>query len=181
MLNGLSLSTIGNPLGTPSATNPPAAQRNQSDSRRSAESTDGDPNDPEAQAIALLKTYGFVDGSSPQDPLGDRGDMGLATNAGLREIDALIKLVRQLSDLALSEDRFVDGHRADASAGSIELLASFDRRGQQKSAVTFYGLDVYGLGVCQDSSTKDCATATTASAASVSLVQQSARAQPWAS
>jgi hypothetical protein len=31
--------------------------------------------------------------------LGTRGDMGVAVNAGLREIDALINMVKQLSQL----------------------------------------------------------------------------------
>ena len=171
MLNGLSLSTIGNPLGTASVTNPrplngtnptPIGQPN----------TDGDPNDPEAQAIALLKTYGFVDGSTPQDPLGDRGDMGLATNAGLREIDALIKLVRQLSSLPFQKTVLLMGTGLTRPPDQLNYWRALIGAAQ-KSAVTFYGLDVYGLGVCQDSATKDCATATTASAASVSLVQQS--------
>lgn len=42
---------------------------------------------------------GFADGASPMDPLGTRGDMGVVVQAGLREIDALTKLVRQLSQL----------------------------------------------------------------------------------
>src|ERR1035438_8748979 len=35
---------------------------------------------------------GFADGASTLDPLGLRGDMSVSTNAGLREIDALIEI-----------------------------------------------------------------------------------------
>jgi len=42
---------------------------------------------------------GNADGSGPQDPLGTREIWACCVNAGLREIDALQKLVRQLSEL----------------------------------------------------------------------------------
>ncbi len=89
VLNGLSLSTLGVSLNTSvssaTATVSAVHAAKPPQTSRTAPPPAGDPTAP--------------DGSSLQDPLGTRGDMGVAVNAGLREIDALVRLVGQLSQL----------------------------------------------------------------------------------
>ena len=172
MLNGLSL-TAGNILAlnsfAPSNNAPPLSTGL---SATGVGAVNGG-SDPGAQAAAMLQTFGNSDGSGPQDPLGIRGDMGVATIAGLREIDALTKLVRQLSAVPFQKTVLLMGTGLTRPPDQMEYWRSLISSAN-KGGVTFYGLDVYGLGVCQDSSTTDCANATTATAASVSLLQQSA-------
>jgi VWFA-related protein len=144
MLNGLSMSTIGVPVD---ATGGPGVNSG---------------------------SDGFADGSSPQDPLGTRGDMGLAVNAGLREIDALKRLVNQLSPLPFQKTVLLMSTGLTRPPDQIEYWNSLISAAN-KGGVTFYGLDVYGLGVCQDSSNGDCATASTATAASTALVHKTAQ------
>ena len=115
-----------------------------------------------------------ADGSSVWDPLGTRGDIGVVVTAGLREIDALQKLVRQLSELPFQKTVMLMSSGLTRPPDQLEYWNALIKSANQ-AGVTFYGLDVYGLGVCQDSSTTDCLQATTPSAASVSLLKQSTR------
>jgi VWFA-related protein len=98
---------------------------------------------------------GFADGSTPQDPLGLRGDMGLSTNAGLREIDALIGLVRQLSSLPFQKTVLLLGTGLTRPADLTEYWDSLIHQAIT-GGITFYALDVYGLGVCQGDTDPDC-------------------------
>ena len=177
MLNGLSLNTIGGPIAGPGALN-----------GSSAATIAGPPgvSQPGTQAAALAvfmpevpgpagvggSIFGFSDGTSLSDPLATRGDMGVAVQAGLREIDALIKLVRQLSPLPFQKTVLLMGTGLTRPPDQLDywksLISSANAAG-----VTFYGVDVYGLAVCQDSSTNDCTTPSSASAASASLLQTS--------
>ena len=97
----------------------------------------------------------FADGSSVKDPLGMRGDMGLAVNAGLREIDALIGLVRQLSPLPFQKTVVLLGTGLTRPADQLEYWDSLIHAAT-KGGVTFYAMDVYGLGVCQGDTDPDC-------------------------
>jgi VWFA-related protein len=97
----------------------------------------------------------FADGSNVQDPLGLRGDMGLSTNAGLREIDALIGLVRQLSPLPFQKTVLLLGTGLTRPADQTEYWDSLIHQAA-KGSVTFYAMDVYGLGVCQGDANPDC-------------------------
>jgi len=88
---------------------------------------------------------GNADGSSPQDPLGTRGDMGVATQAGLREIDALTKLVRQLSPLPFQKTVMMMSTGLTRPPDQLEYWNSLITSAN-KSGITFYGLDVNALG-----------------------------------
>ncbi len=114
---------------------------------------------------------GNADGSSVSDPLGTRGDIGVVVTAGLREIDALQKLVRQLSELPFQKTVMLMSSGLTRPPDQLEYWNSLIKSAN-RAGVTFYGLDVYGLGVCQDSS-GECVTRTP-SASSVSLLKQSA-------
>jgi hypothetical protein len=131
MLNGLSMATLGVPAGAGGNT-----------------ATVG----PSGVSIVTAPAAGVptgADGSSARDPLGTRGDMGLAVNAGLREIDALIGLVKQLSQLPFQKTVLLMSTGLTRPPDQLEYWQSLIRSAN-KGGVTFYGLDVYGLGVCQD-------------------------------
>ncbi len=170
MLNGLSMATLGIPAGTVLNS-----------------TTIG----PIGTSIASAPAAGVpigADGSSVHDPLGTRGDMGVAVTAGLREIDALIRLVSQLSQLPFQKTVLLMSTGLTRPPEQLEYWQSLISSAN-KGGVTFYGLDVYGLSACQD--VPDCAPGVpsqTASAASVGLLkstaslsqQQISRAQPSA-
>jgi VWFA-related protein len=129
--------------------------------------------------IPGISDYGVSDGSSVQDPLGTRGDMGVAVQAGLREIDALTKLVRQLSPLPFQKSVLLMSGGLTRPPDQMEYWRSLIKTANT-GGVTFYGMDVFGLGVCQDTTQSsgndphnDCATGTTAAAASVALIEKS--------
>jgi VWFA-related protein len=110
---------------------------------------------------------GFADGANPNDPLGLRGDMGFSTNAGLREIDALIGLVRQLSTMPFQKTVLLLSTGLTRPADFKEYWDSLIHQAVS-GGVTFYAMDVYGLGVCQDDTGLDCvAHSTMASAESM--------------
>ncbi len=115
-----------------------------------------------------------ADGSSPTDPLGTRGDMGVAVNAGLREIDALTRLVKQLGQLPFQKTVLLMSTGLTRPPDQLEYWQSFIQSAN-KNGVTFYGVDVWGLSPCQD--VPDCPPgrfSQTASAASVDLLKTSA-------
>jgi len=97
----------------------------------------------------------FADGSSVRDPLGVRGDMGFSVNAGLREIDALTGLVRRLSSLPFQKTVVLFGTGLTRPPDQLEYWDSLIQAASQ-AGVTFYAMDVYGLGVCQGDTDPDC-------------------------
>src|ERR1035438_8809040 len=103
----------------------------------------------------MAGAVGFADGASTLDPLGLRGDMSLNTNAGLREIDALIGLVRQLSPLPFQKTVMLLSTGLTRPADLTEYWDSMVRQAIA-GGVTFYAMDVYGLGVCQGNTDPDC-------------------------
>ncbi len=166
ILNALSLTTMAQPTGYGNLAN-------QTNLNGLSFNTDGSP------VVIGASNLGVSDGASTQDPLGTRGDMGIATQAGLREIDALIKLVKQLSPLPFQKTVLLMGTGLTRPPDQMEywksLISSANTGG-----VTFYAVDVYGLAVCQDTaqsipgSNSDCATATTTTAASAALLARAA-------
>lgn len=116
----------------------------------------------------MAGAVGFADGASTRDPLGLRGDMGLSTNAGLREIDALIGLVRQLSPLPFQKTVMLLSTGLTRPADLTEYWDSLVRQAIA-GGVTFYAMDVYGLGVCQGNTDPDC-VAHSAMASSASML-----------
>jgi VWFA-related protein len=122
-------------------------------------------------APVLGEADGFTDGANARDPLGTRGDMGLAVNAGLREIDALKALVKQLSPLPFQKTVLLMGGGLTRPPDQIDYWQSLIHSATQ-AGVTFYGVDVYGLGVCQDMS--DCTTSSSAMTPSIGMLKKAA-------
>lgn len=114
---------------------------------------------------------GTSDGSSAHDPLGPRGDTGIANVTAMREIDMLTKLVRQLTPLPFQKTVLLMSTGLTRPTEQLSYWNALIRSANQ-GGVTFYGVDVYGLGVCQDSSNNDCIKATTATSQSVALLQR---------
>ena len=112
---------------------------------------------------------GTADGSSLWDALGTRGDMGVATQAGLREIDALLKAVRQLSPLPFQKTVVM---LSTGFTRPSELLEYWDLliKSANKGGVTFYTVDVNGP--CYNA---DPMCSQTPSSASVAMVGAAAR------
>src|SRR5580658_2857288 len=110
-----------------------------------------------------------ADGSSPSDPLGARGDMGFSVNAGLREIDALKGLVRQLTPLPFQKTVLLLGAGLTRPPDQLEYWDSLIRQATQ-GGVTFYAMDVWGLGICQDAPSGGCLNAGSASAPAVAMM-----------
>ncbi len=96
-----------------------------------------------------------ADGSSSSDPLGMRGDMEFSVNAGLREIDALRGLVRQLSPLPFQKTVLLMTTGMTRPPDQIEYWNSLVQAAT-RGGVTFYAMDVWGLGVCQDEPSDSC-------------------------
>src|ERR1035438_468327 len=114
-------------------------------------------------------SIGVGDSGSAGDPLGTRGDMGLSVNAGLREIDALIGLVRQLSPLPFQKTVLLLSTGLTRPPDQLEYWDSLIHQAT-KGGVTFYAMDVWGLGVCQDSPSDSCLAPQSASAPSVAML-----------
>jgi VWFA-related protein len=134
VLNGLSMSTLGVSLNSSGST--------------AIAATAGSPPPVSVTAPPPAGVPTAPDGSSAQDPLGTRGDMGVAVNAGLREIDALIGLVKQLGQLPFQKTVLLMSTGLTRPPDQLEYWKSLIANAN-KGGVTFYGLDVYGLGVCQ--------------------------------
>jgi len=111
---------------------------------------------------------GFADGANPNDALGLRGDMGFSTNAGLREIDALTGLVRQLGTMPFQKTVLLLSTGLTRPADFKEYWDSLIRQAVA-GGVTFYAMDVYGLGVCQDDTDPDCVAHSTMASAEAML------------
>jgi VWFA-related protein len=90
---------------------------------------------------------GNADGSSVGDPLGTRGDMGFSVYAGLRELDALRGLIKQLSPLPFQKTVLLLSNGLTRPPDQLEYWDSTVKLAN-KGYVTFYAVDVHGL--CQD-------------------------------
>ncbi len=110
-----------------------------------------------------------ADGSSPLNPLGARGAMGLASQGALREINSLLKAVRQLSALPFQKTVVM---LSSGFTRPPELLEYWDSliRAANKGGVTFYTVDVNGL--CYNA---DILCSQTPSGASVAMLGAAAR------
>jgi len=116
---------------------------------------------------------GNADGSSVADPLGTRGDMGFSVIAGLREIDALLKLVRQLGPLPFQKTVLLLSTGMTRPPDQLEYWNSLIQSARD-ARVTFYAMDVYGLGVCQGDTNPDC-SAHSAMQPSIDMLRHTAR------
>ena len=100
---------------------------------------------------------GFADGSSPVHPLGTRGEMGLSVYAGLREIDALRGLIRQLSPLPFQKTVLLLSSGLTRPPDQLEYWDATIKLANQGN-VTFYAVDVHGL--CQEDTCQQTPAAT---------------------
>jgi len=112
---------------------------------------------------------GIGDSGSALDPLGTWGDIGFAVNAGLREIDALKGLVRQLGPLPFQKTVLLLSTGLTRPPDQLEYWDSLIHQATQ-GGVTFYAMDVWGLGICQDAPSGGCLTAGSASVQSVAML-----------
>jgi VWFA-related protein len=101
-------------------------------------------------------TNGNADGSSVTNVLGTRGDMDVAEQAGLREIDSLTRMVKQLSPLPFQKTVMLMSSGLIRPKDQLEYWNSLIRLAN-KGGITFYGLDVNGLRECAEG--QDCAQA----------------------
>jgi VWFA-related protein len=116
---------------------------------------------------------GNADGSSNVNPLGTRGAMGFAVNVGLRELDSLIGLVRQLTPLPFQKTVLLMGTGLTRPPDQLEYWNSLIQSAKTGN-VTFYSMDVWGLGVCQGQAAIDCLTSGSSMAASGAMLNQTA-------
>jgi len=130
---------------------------------------------------AMLDGLGFSppggitpgDSGSVADPLGTWGDMGLSVNAGLDEIGALLRLVRQLSPVPFHKTVLFLSTGFTKPPDQLEywdlLIDS-----ASKAGVTFYAMDVWGLGVCQDAPSGGCLSSSSAIAPASAMLNYTA-------
>src|ERR1035441_1307567 len=121
---------------------------------------------------------GNADGSGAGDPLGTRGDMGFSVYAGLREIDALRRLIRQLTPLPFQKTVLLLSNGLTRPPDQLEYWDSMIRSAN-KGNVTFYAVDIHGL--CRD---QFCSTTPSTNAAAMLQMtaaqsQQQATVVPW--
>lgn len=114
-------------------------------------------------AQQLINTAGQVrsaaagPGADATNPLGPRGSMELDALGGMRDLDALASLVRQLGPLPFHKTVLLLSTGITRPPDQMEYWRSVIRSAN-KGGVTFYGLDVYGLNVCQDDPSVGCLT-----------------------
>ena len=91
------------------------------------------------------------------NPLGPRGSMELESLGGMRDLDALYSLVRQLSPLPFQKTVLLLSTGLTRPPDQMEYWRRMIQDAN-RGGVTFYGLDVYGLNVCQDNASVGCLT-----------------------
>jgi len=124
-------------------------------------------------SMSAIGVSGAGDPGSAGNPLGTRGDMGFSENAGLREVDALKGLVRQLSPLPFQKTVLL---LSTGITKPWDLLEYWDSmiHAATKGGVTFYALDVWGLGVCRGASGADCLSSQSAMATAGAMLNYTA-------
>ncbi len=122
-------------------------------------------------ASAMLSAVpGISVGIAPSSDL--RANMEGSVITGLREIDSLIGMVKQLSQIPFQKTVLLMSTGLTRPPDQLEYWQSLIKLAN-KGGVTFYGLDLYGLGVCQDTPA-DCRTSSTPTDSSRGLVQTAA-------
>ena len=124
VLNGLSMATTGIPAGT------------------SVNTTTVGP------GISIATAPDFGAPTSVDDGSG-RGDIEDATIRGLREIDSLIRLVKQLSQLPFQKTVLMMSTGMTRPLDQLEYWESLIKLAN-KGGITFYGVDVHGLDPLYD-------------------------------
>ena len=119
------------------------------------------------------------DNPSVQNPLGTRGAMEEQIIEGLREIDALKRLVTQLSELPFQKTVLLMSSGLTRPPDQLEYWDSLIKAAN-RGGVTFYGLDINGLCPTQfcDSSPSAASSAYLAVTAGLSQSQSTAGMPP---
>ena len=112
--------------------------------------------------------------ATAQNPLSARGNMEFSSQVGMRELDALTQLVQQLSPLPFQKTVMLISNGLVKPPDHVDYWASLIKNAN-KSGVTFYALDAWGLGVCQDAPSGTCDTARSAMQDSVDMLHSSAK------
>jgi len=112
-------------------------------------------------------------GADANTPLGPRGAMETDALDALRELDALMGLTKQLAPLPFQKTVLLISSGISRPPDQMgywrNLLQAANRGG-----VTFYALDPWGLGVCQDESDVNCLSSSTALRQSVDVLNKAA-------
>ncbi|MGA3026924.1 MAG: VWA domain-containing protein [Bryobacteraceae bacterium] len=107
------------------------------------------------------------------NPLGPRGSMEFDNQGGMRDLDALRSLVRQLSLAPYQKTVLLLSTGLTRPPDEMGYWRSLIRSANQ-GGVTFYGLDMYGLNVCQDDLSAGCTTSHSELQQSVDVLDKSA-------
>jgi VWFA-related protein len=130
VLNGLSLSALGSPLGAP----PGLASG-------VTTATVGPAGVSVVTGASGDTSISGIDTGSAANPLGTKGNIAIANIEGLREIDNLLRLVRQLSQLPFQKTVLLMSSGLTRPPDQIEYWDSLIKAAN-KGGVTFYGFDV---------------------------------------
>jgi len=115
-------------------------------------------------AAAMINSAGeamsgaAASGYDSTNAIGPRGSLELDQMSGMRDVDALRVLVRQLSPLPFQKTVVLLSAGITRPADNMGYWQSLIRAANT-GGVTFYGVDVYGLNVCQDDQSVGCLTA----------------------
>ncbi len=112
--------------------------------------------------------------STAQNPLGTRGNMEFSSQVGMRELDALTSLVQQLSPLPFQKTVMLISNGLVKPPDHVDYWASLIKNAN-KFGVTFYALDAWGLGVCQDAPSGTCDAARSSMQDSIDMLHTSAK------
>jgi VWFA-related protein len=106
-------------------------------------------------------------------PLGPRGTMETDSLEGQRQVDALTRLTRQLSPLPFQKTVLLLSTGLIRPADQMQYWRNLLHAANQ-GGVTFYALDTWGLGVCQDESDAACLSSSGATRYSVDVLNKTA-------
>ena len=107
------------------------------------------------------------------NPLGPRGTMEADNLEGTRQIDALLSLTKQLSPLPFQKTVLLLTASLIRPADQIGYWRTLLRAANQ-GGVTFYALDTWGLGVCQDQTDASCLSSSTTTQYAVDVLHKTA-------
>ncbi len=112
--------------------------------------------------------------ATAQNPLSARGNMEFSSLVGMRELDALTALVQQLSPLPFQKTVLLISNGLVKPPDHVDYWASLIKN-SNKYGVTFYALDAWGLGVCQDQPSGTCDAARSSMQDSIDMLHTSAK------
>jgi VWFA-related protein len=112
--------------------------------------------------------------ATAQNPLSARGNMEFSSQVGMRELDALTSLVQQLSPLPFQKTVLLISNGLVKPPDHVDYWESLIKN-SNKYGITFYALDAWGLGVCQDQPSGTCDAARSSMQNSIDMLNTSAK------